>query len=109
MSLPKFPNFFCLYGPNTNVAHTGNCIFIAECQVSYILAALRHMLEEGFISIECKESAADAYEARLSEALERAVWSHPNVRSFYRNETGRVVVNMPWDDRGLLGLDPIHR
>ncbi len=97
ISVPQFPNFFCLYGPNTNVAHTTNCIYIGECQVRYIMQAVRWMVEDKLRSLECKQEAADAYEQRLSEALSKTVWSYPNVHSFYRLESGRVAVNMPWD------------
>lgn len=98
MTVPGFPNFFCLYGPNTNVAHTGNVILIAECQTRYVMSALKAMCEQGISSIECKEDVADDYEQRLTESLSTKVWSHPAVQGFYRlQSTGRVVINMPWD------------
>ncbi|NIB31722.1 hypothetical protein HBB16_08210 [Pseudonocardia sp. MCCB 268] len=34
ISVPDFPNFFLLYGPNTNLG-TGSVIFHTECQVGY--------------------------------------------------------------------------
>ena len=36
-----------LYGPNTNLGHGGSIIFHTECQVHYIMQALREMLERG--------------------------------------------------------------
>ena len=33
---PGFPNFFCMYGPGTNLAHGGSLIFHSECQMRYI-------------------------------------------------------------------------
>ncbi len=98
MTVPSFPNFYCLYGPNTNVAHTGNVILIAECQTRYVMSALKTMCEKGLRSIECKEDVANDYEQRLTDCLSTKVWSHPAVQGFYRlGSTGRVVVNMPWD------------
>ncbi len=42
-----FPNFFVLFGPNTNYAHGGSMIFNAECQTRYLLSCLRHLIESG--------------------------------------------------------------
>jgi len=96
ISIPGFPNLFCLYGPNTNVAHTANVILISELQASHVLSGIKRILEHDLATIECREETAREYESRLSEALERRVWSHPKVHGFYRNASGRVVVNMPW-------------
>src|SRR5690606_30492794 len=35
ITVPGFPNFFVLYGPNTNLGHGGSAIFHTECQVRY--------------------------------------------------------------------------
>ena len=35
-TVPGFPNFFCLYGPNHSPGHGGSIIFLAECQSRYI-------------------------------------------------------------------------
>ena len=98
MAVPEFPNFFCLYGPNANVAHTSNIILISECQVRYLMGALKLICEEGFTTLDCKPEVAEDYEQRMDEALAKMVWSHPSVHGFYRlGDTGRVVVNMPWN------------
>ena len=36
ITVPGFPNFFCMYGPGTNCAHGGSLIFHSECQMRYI-------------------------------------------------------------------------
>lgn len=97
ITVPGFPNFFCLYGPNTNVAHTTNCIFIAECQVRYIMQSLKLLIEQNHQRLECKSDVAEEYEQRLSAALDETVWAYHNVKGFYRLDSGRVVVNMPWN------------
>ena len=35
ITVPNFPNLFCLYGPGTNLAHGASLIFQSECQVNY--------------------------------------------------------------------------
>ena len=46
ITVPGFPNFFCLYGPGTNLAHGGSIIFHAECQVRYVMGCLHALLAQ---------------------------------------------------------------
>ena len=97
ITVPNFPNLFCIYGPGTNLAHGGSLIFHSECQVRYIMGCLKALLETDRSSIECKQDVHDAYDRRLQKALEGMVWSHPSIeRSWYRNAQGRVTVLSPW-------------
>jgi 4-hydroxyacetophenone monooxygenase len=95
ITVPRFPNLFCLYGPNTNPV-VGSVIFMLECQVRYTLGCLRELLESGRRSIECRPDVHDAYNERLDAQHERMVWRHPRVRSYYNNRAGRVITNVPW-------------
>ncbi|MCH2185179.1 4-hydroxyacetophenone monooxygenase, partial [Myxococcota bacterium] len=96
ITIPHFPNFFCLYGPATNLAHAGSIIFHSECQVRYILGCLKALFEQEAKALDCREEVNDAFNHRLEEALSRTVWSHPGVNSWYKNETGRVTATSPW-------------
>src|SRR6201999_1827507 len=42
MAVPEFPNFFMLYGPNTNVG-SNSVIFMLEAQARYIVRALKYL------------------------------------------------------------------
>ena len=33
ITVPGFPNLFCLYGPNTNIVINGSIIYFSECEV----------------------------------------------------------------------------
>ena len=44
ITVPGFPNLFCLYGPGTNLAHAGSIIFHSECQVRYVMGCLAALL-----------------------------------------------------------------
>ncbi|MEM7768733.1 MAG: NAD(P)/FAD-dependent oxidoreductase, partial [Pseudomonadota bacterium] len=37
ITMPEFPNFFMMYGPNTNIVVNGSIIFFSECEAHYIL------------------------------------------------------------------------
>lgn len=96
VTAPGFPNFFMLYGPNTNLGHGGSIIFHTECQVRLVMQMLRELLESGRRTIECRREAHDRYNAAVDAAHERMVWSHPGMNTWYRNSKGRVITNSPW-------------
>jgi len=95
ITMPDFPNLFCMYGPNTNPV-VGSVIFMLECQTNYIMGCLRALIENGHRSLECREDVHDEYNERLDAEMEKMVWRHPNVRSYYNNSAGRVITNVPW-------------
>ena len=95
-TVPGFPNLFILMGPNTGLAHGGNQIFMTECQVRYVMRALRILLEQGHQSMEVRESVYENYNAEVDSMHERMVWTHPGVTNWYRNDAGRVFAISPW-------------
>lgn len=96
MAVPGFPNFFVLAGPNTILAHGGSAIFHIECQVTYLLGALREMIERGYRSMEVRQDVYDKYNAIVDGKLQNMVWSHRGVTSWYKNEHNRVTLTSPW-------------
>ena len=40
ITIPGFPNFFCMMGPNSGPAHGGSIVFRSECQSRYITSCL---------------------------------------------------------------------
>ena len=98
ITVPGFPNLFCLYGPGTNLAHGGSMIFHAECQVRYVEEALARLVAAGpGASLECTQEAHDTYNDALQDQMARMVWTHPSIRhSWYRNESGKVHILSPW-------------
>jgi 4-hydroxyacetophenone monooxygenase len=96
ITVPGFPNLFCVYGPNTNLAHGGSIIFHSECQLNYIVQCLRFMIDGGHAALNCKQSVHDAYNARVDALHARMVWAHPRVSNWYKNAAGRVTTNSPF-------------
>ena len=97
ITVPNFPNLFCIYGPGTNLAHGGSLIFHSECQVRYILCCIRALVGGGRSTIECRQDVHDDYDRRLQEEMSQMVWSHPSIKSsWYRNAAGRATVLSPW-------------
>ncbi|KMS52038.1 hypothetical protein V474_03015 [Novosphingobium barchaimii LL02] len=96
ITVPDFPNFFVIYGPNTNLAHGGSAVFHSECQIRYIMQGLRELVETGNAALEVKPEAFWDYQDKVDAAHRGMVWSHPGVTSWYKNKDGRVTANSPW-------------
>ena len=96
MTMPNFPNLFCLYGPNTNVAHGGSVIFQAECQMRYITSCITQMIESQISSVDIRSEVHDAYNKAVDDEHDQLVWSHPGMDSWYKNSQGRIFSPMPW-------------
>jgi 4-hydroxyacetophenone monooxygenase len=96
LTVPGFPNFFILTGPNTGLAHGGNQIFMTECGVRYMMLALRELYESGRRSIECRPHVYEAYNRRVDAMHARMVWTHKGMTNWYRNRHGRVFAITPW-------------
>lgn len=96
VTVPDFPNFYVMTGPNTALGHGGSFITILECQVRYIMAAIAAMVREGAGALECRPEVCEDYNRRVDEAHARMVWTHPAMDNWYRNAEGRVVSVLPW-------------
>lgn len=96
MTMPKFPNLFVTMGPNTGLAHGGSMIFHIECQIKYVMQALREMIEGGHAELEVRSEIHDRYNARVDEKCKNMVWAHPGVTSWYKNKNNRVTTTSPW-------------
>lgn len=96
ITVPDFPNFFMVYGPNTNLGHGGSVIFHTECQVAYITRMLVAMAERDLATVEVRPQVCDDYVRRVDQAHAQLVWTHPGMSNWYRNADGRVVTNSPW-------------
>ncbi len=97
ITVPNFPNFFCLYGPGTNLASGGSIIFHSECQTRYVMGCLAALLDGEHATLECRADVHDEYNRRLQAELDTMVWSHPSIRhSWYRSGDGRIYILSPW-------------
>jgi cation diffusion facilitator CzcD-associated flavoprotein CzcO len=91
MTLPGFPNLFMMYGPNTNLGHN-SIIFMIECQASYVVSAVEHLLERDLAWLDLDERAMQEYDARIQAELDRTVWA-ATPKSWYKTESGRITNN----------------
>ena len=95
-TIPDFPNFFTLYGPNLQPGHGGSLIFVVEMQMRYIMDLIRKMAAHHIGAVECRQDVHDRYNAAVDAAHDQMVWSHEGMQTYYRNARGRIVVNSPY-------------
>jgi 4-hydroxyacetophenone monooxygenase len=97
ITVPNFPNLFCMYGPGTNLAHGGSLIFHSECQIRYITRCIKALVEGEHRSMEPRLDVHDAYYERTQRELDGLVWSQPSItHSWFKNSKGRIHVLSPW-------------
>jgi len=96
ITVPRFPNLFCLYGPNTNIVVNGSIIFFSECAVHYILGCIRMLVDGDHATMECKQAVHDQFNERVDAQNQRMAWGTDGVTSWYKNALGRVSQNWPF-------------
>lgn len=96
VTVPDFPNFFILNGPNTNAGHGGSAIHPTEYQVRYTMLAIRNLLLSKTTAIDVNLDVFTKYNDKLDAALAECIWSHKGMTTYYRNDAGRIVVSSPW-------------
>lgn len=96
VTVPGFPNFFMLYGPNTNIVVNGSIIFFSECGVRYILGCIDLLAETGVETMEVRGDVHDRFNEKVDAANQKMAWGSPHVQSWYKNALGRVSQNWPF-------------
>jgi 4-hydroxyacetophenone monooxygenase len=110
ISIPNFPNFFCLYGPNTNLIANGSLVMFSEAAIDYVLESIRILFERGRNAIDVGWQAFTEYNERIDAACRSMAYGASSVNSWYKNATGRVSQNWPLNSleywQGTHQLDP---
>jgi 4-hydroxyacetophenone monooxygenase len=97
VSVPNFPNLFCMYGPGTNLAHSASLFFHSEFQASLAVEAIYEVLSREASTIEVRPEAHDAYAEWHQREISQLVWAHPSIKhSHYKNPAGKVFTLSPW-------------
>jgi cation diffusion facilitator CzcD-associated flavoprotein CzcO len=93
VTVSGFPNFFMLYGPNTNLGHNSILVMI-EAQAGYVIDALSKMRARGLARIDVRRAVMDAYNEALQRDLAKSVWSTIDA-SWYKLADGTITNNWP--------------
>jgi cation diffusion facilitator CzcD-associated flavoprotein CzcO len=90
ITVPRFPNFFMLYGPGTN---GGEIVIMLESQAEYAVRAIKRMVRERVTAIEVKPRFEEAWNRWLQSKMEGTSWTMSN--NYFKAPTGKVVTQWP--------------
>ncbi len=93
ISIPGFPNFFMLNGPNGPVGNF-SLIEVAELQFGYIMCLIDQLRSRGHREVSATQTAMDEFEAARVEASKKTVWV-TGCQSWYLDDRGIPAV-WPW-------------
>jgi 4-hydroxyacetophenone monooxygenase len=108
MMVPHFPNFFMLYGPNSQPV-SGGISLLSWFQIwaAYIAQCLHTMFEEGHAQVLVKKEAFEAFNAEQDAVgSELAFIKDTNSveRNYYVDKEGRLLVNTPYETAELYAM-----
>ena len=95
ITLPGYPNFFCMYGPNTNTVIHGNLVFFLECQAAYIISAVQMLAKGGHRSMALRPDVFTEYTDEVTKESAKRTWGWSKTHSWYQNAAGRSTIMWP--------------
>jgi 4-hydroxyacetophenone monooxygenase len=95
VSVPGFPNFFMMGGPNS-FPGSGSFMYFMEVQMRYIARLLADMLRTGAPAIVVRQDVFDEYNDLVDRTSQLTVWTHPGTNTYFRNARGRLVFVSPF-------------
>jgi cation diffusion facilitator CzcD-associated flavoprotein CzcO len=94
VAVSGFPNFFMLYGPNTNQG--GNSIvYILEAGARLVAGAVSRLARRGGW-LDVRPEVERRHNERLSADLENTIWTRCD--SYFRSPSGRIVTQWPYTE-----------
>jgi 4-hydroxyacetophenone monooxygenase len=97
--LPGFPNFFMIYGPNTNMLAGLQIADMEEIAVRFAIENIGGLIEQGQRTVEVTEDAYWRYNAEVDKAERFMTYVDPRANNYFQNEFGRSASNGPLDTR----------
>ncbi|MDC3379035.1 NAD(P)/FAD-dependent oxidoreductase [Planctomycetota bacterium] len=85
ITVPGFPNFYVLLGPNTGLGHN-SVMWMVECQVNYVFRCMQTRQRKQLKALEVKEEALARFYETLERRMSNKVWSE--CTSWYRRDDG---------------------
>ncbi|MGB3482865.1 MAG: NAD(P)/FAD-dependent oxidoreductase [Mycobacterium sp.] len=91
MMVPGFPNFFIMYGPNTNSVPL---VHFYEAQANFAASLINRAAKKGRRVIDVRRSAFLIYNDWIQAQLAKTVWARTD--NYFRAGTGKVVSQWPY-------------
>ena len=93
IAVSGFPNFFMMYGPNTN--GPTSIIYMLENQARYIVSAIHCLGRNGVRTIDLRAEVQRRFNANIQLRLNAGVHTDADCFSYFRTASGKVTTNWP--------------
>ncbi len=90
LMVPGFPNFFIMYGPNTN---GGLTVSNFEHEADFVVAQIKRVLRTGKESVDARRRVVDGYNRWVQHRISSTAWVEG--KNYFSSPTGRNVTQWP--------------
>lgn len=90
LMVPGFPNFFIMYGPNTN---GGLTISNFEHEADFIVHQIKRVLRRGRTAVDARPKFVEVYNRWVQHRISSTAWGGGN--NYFASPTGRIVTQWP--------------
>lgn len=90
--VPRFPNLFMMYGPNTN---NGSILEMIENQVAFAIRQIERIESEDLAWLEAKADVTEAYNDAIQKDIHGVGAWQADCFGYYRSASGRIVTQWP--------------
>ena len=90
LMVPGFPNFFIMYGPNTN---GGLTVSNFEHEADFIVHQIRRVLRTGKSQVDARAKVVAAYDRWVQHRISSTAWVDGS--NYFASSTGRIVTQWP--------------
>ncbi|MFF2107561.1 flavin-containing monooxygenase [Rhodococcus koreensis] len=104
MMVPGFPNFFIMYGPNTNAIPL---VSFYEAQASFAAGLISRAVKKGHTRISVRRSAFLIYNDWVQSALGKTVWA--TTRNYFQAGSGKIVSQWPFSASAYIAATKLLR
>ncbi len=98
LTVPKFPNFYIMYGPGTN---GGEIVSVLMRQAEHIVRSLKRIRRGSATALEVRPAWDAMYDAWLQAQVNATSWAVAD--NYYKAPSGRIVTQWPFS-AGVYGL-----
>lgn len=96
MTVAGFPNFFMIYGPNTNTINS--IVVMIEAQIGYILKCLKRLGRRRARAMTVRPEVQRRFNEEVQRRIAQTAWGS-GCRSYFVARSGKVVTQWPRPSR----------
>jgi cation diffusion facilitator CzcD-associated flavoprotein CzcO len=93
-TIPGFPNYFMMAGPNTGIGHTSLVVMI-EAQIAHVVGALRALRTRGAGVVDVRPEVMERWTSEVQAKAALTVWNSGGCSSWYLDQAGRNTTLWP--------------